>query len=91
MPEISRFLGIIIRMFFVGAEHNPPHFHAYYGSESAIFSISTLEVLEGKLPPRIKGLVIEWAEMHKDELLEKWKLLQKDEVNKHKLKIKPLV
>lgn len=53
MPEISRFFGIIIRMFFVGVEHNPSHFHAYYGSDSAIFSIQNLEVLEGKLSPRV--------------------------------------
>lgn len=91
MPEISRFFGIVIRMFFIGAEHNPPHFHAYYGSESAIFSIKILEVLEGKLPPRVKGLVVEWAEIHKEELLEKWDLLQKDKFEKNKLKIKPLV
>lgn len=91
MPEISRFFGIVIRMFFVGVEHNPPHFHAYYGDESAIFSIKTLEILEGKLSPRVKGLVVEWAEMYKEELLEKWDLLQKDNVEKNKLKIKPLV
>jgi hypothetical protein len=69
------------------ADHNPPHFHAYYGSQSAIFSISNLEVLEGKLPPRIKGLVVEWAEMHQKELMENWELLKKDKFNK----IKPLV
>lgn len=78
-------------MFFFVEEHNPPHFHAYYGSESAIFSIRTLEVLEGRLPPRVKGLVIEWAEIHKDALLEKWELLQNEVVEKDKLKIKPLV
>lgn len=87
MPEISRFLGIIIRMFFVGAEHNPPHFHAYYGNTSAIFAIDTLEVLKGDLPPRIKGLVVEWAEIHKEELKKNWELLKKDKFQK----IKPLV
>jgi hypothetical protein len=87
MPEISRFLGIIIRMFFVTADHNPPHFHAYYGDDSAIFSIDNLEVLKGKLPPRVKGLVIEWAELHKKELEKNWELLKEDKF----CKIKPLV
>lgn len=90
MPEISRFLGIIIRMFFIGAEHNPPHFHAYYGDSSAVFVIDTLEVIVGNLPPRIRGLVVEWAEIHKKELKRNWDLLQKDNFEKiHK--IKPLV
>ncbi len=87
MPEICRFLGIIIRMFFAGKEHNPPHFHAYYGDESAVFSIDTLEVIQGSLPPRVKGLIIEWADLHREELMNNWKLLK---VGKHK-KIKPLV
>ena len=87
MPEISRFLGIIIRMFFARTEHNPPHFHAYYGDYDAVFAIDTLEVLSGKLPPRIKGLVVEWAELHKTELKKNWELLKKDKFNK----IKPLV
>jgi len=87
MPEISRFLGIIVRMFFVSADHNPPHFHAYYGDDSAIFAIDTLEVLKGKLPPRVKGLVVEWAELHKKELEINWELLKEDTYNK----IKPLV
>lgn len=87
MPEISRFFGIIIRMFFVSADHNPPHFHAYYGDESAVFAIDTLEVLKGKLPPRVKGMVTEWAEIHKKELEKNWDLLKKDKFNK----IEPLV
>jgi hypothetical protein len=87
MPEISRFLGIIIRMFFVTSEHNPPHFHAYYGDESAIFAIDNLELLKGRLPPRVQGLVIEWAEIHRKELKENWELLKKDKYKK----INPLV
>ncbi len=59
MPEISRFLGIVIKMFF--DDHSPPHFHAYYGDSEASFSIDSLTILKGNLPPRIKGLVIEWA------------------------------
>lgn len=87
MPEISRFLGIIIRMYFVDSDHNPPHFHVYYGDQSAVFAIDNLEVLKGKLPPRVKGLVIEWAELHKKELAKNWELLKEDKFNK----IKPLV
>lgn len=62
MPEISRFLGIVIRMFY--GDHNPPHFHAIYGDYDASFSIETLEMIEGRLPPRVKGLIIEWATLH---------------------------
>ena len=71
MPEISRFKGIAIRMFFRG-EHNPPHFHARYGSEKAVIAIKDLSILEGHLSPRAMGLVIEWATLHKRELLNDW-------------------
>ena len=85
MPEISRFYGIIIAMFF--DEHNPPHFHARYGEYKISIRIKDLAILSGSLPPRALGLVIEWAEIHKDELLENWEK-SRDE---HKLsKIKPL-
>ena len=87
MPEISRFFGIIIRMFFVSADHNPPHFHAYYGNDSAVFAIDTLELLQGKLPPRVKGMVVEWAELNREELKKNWELLKQDK----RKKIKPLV
>jgi len=68
MPQISRFFGIIISMFY--EEHNPPHFHAYYGDFSAEISINELNLISGKLPSRALGLVIEWASMHQSELLE---------------------
>ena len=85
MPEISRFYGIIIAMFF--DEHNPPHFHARYGEYKISIRIKDLAILSGSFPPRALGLVIEWAEIHKDELLENWEK-SRDE---HKLsKIKPL-
>ena len=70
MPEISRFFGIIIRMFF--DEHNPPHFHAEYAGDEAEFSINTLEILEGQLPRRARALVVEWASLHRRELLANW-------------------
>lgn len=86
MPEISRFLGIIIRMYL--GDHNPPHFHASYSGCKALFSIEPLEMIEGMLPPRIHGVVIEWASMHKDELFDNWNRLQQEQKPK---KIKPLV
>ena len=70
MPEISRFYGIIIKMYF--GDHNPPHFHVQYGSQEAVVGIHTLGVLRGKLPPRIMGMVVEWATMHQEELLADW-------------------
>ena len=62
MPEISRFYGIIIKMYF--AEHNPPHFHAEYQDYKAEYAIITLDLIAGKLPPRAHALVLEWAAKH---------------------------
>jgi hypothetical protein len=70
MPEICRFLGIVIKMFF--DDHNPPHFHAEYGEHEALIDIPHLSVFAGRLPPRVLGLVIEWATMHQQELLDDW-------------------
>ena len=72
MPEISLFLGIIITMNY--NDHAPPHFHARYGGDQAIIEIETLHVLGGRLSPRVMGLVVEWALLHRDELLEDWRL-----------------
>jgi len=85
MPEISRFYGIIIAMFF--DDHNPPHFHARYGADKAAIDIETLRVLEGHLSPRALGLVIEWATQHKDELLSNWNLAKN---SRNPEKIEPL-
>jgi hypothetical protein len=70
MPEISRFLGIIIAMYF--DEHNPPHFHVMYNEYRAVMEIKTLNVSNGTLPARVRGLVEEWAEINRDELLRMW-------------------
>ncbi len=75
MPEISRFLGIIITMCF--NEHNPPHFHARYGEHKAEIAIATLSLIAGRLPPRVLGLVMEWAALHRAELLEDWDLARR--------------
>lgn len=72
MPEISRFFGIVIAMFY--NDHAPPHFHVRYGSERALIGIESLVLLEGRLSPRALGLVMEWAASHQTELLEDWSL-----------------
>lgn len=70
MPEISRFFGIIIRMFY--ADHEPAHFHAIYGGNEALIEIESLTVLRGFLPRRALALVVEWAEAHRTELRQDW-------------------
>jgi len=74
MPKISEFFGIAIYMYY--REHQPPHFHAIYGDEEALIAIDTLAVIAGRLSPRAIGLVSEWASLHKDELLEDWRLAE---------------
>ena len=66
MPEISRFYGIVICIFY--NDHAPPHFHASYAGEKAIIDIQTLSVIQGGLQARALGLVIEWASLHQSEL-----------------------
>ena len=70
MPEITRFYGILIKMFF--SEHNPPHFHAIYGEYNGTFELDPLKMTEGDLPNKAQELVMEWAEKYKDELLKMW-------------------
>jgi hypothetical protein len=72
VPQISRFFGIVIAMYY--NDHAPPHFHARYGEHEATFSIDTLAVLEGSLPQRATALVLEWASQHRDELARDWDL-----------------
>ena len=88
MPELSRFFGIIIRMFAEpGAPHHQPHFHAYYQNDSAVFNIETLEIIGGSLATKERRLVEAWAELHRGELLENWERLQAGNLP---LKIAPL-
>lgn len=77
MPQISRFFGIVISMFF--NDHNPPHFHAQYGEEECLISILDLTVIEGKISGRALGMVIEWATLNQQELLENWEKASKME------------
>jgi len=72
MPEISRFFGVVIRMFF--NDHEPPHFHAEYGEHEALIDINSLKVLRGELPRRALVMVLEWAVFHRDELKRDWDL-----------------
>lgn len=70
MPQISRFFGIIILMYY--DDHNPPHFHARYGSQECLIKIDDLQVLEGKIPQRALQMVLEWAILHQIELSTNW-------------------
>jgi hypothetical protein len=71
VPELSRFLGIVITMFY--REHGPPHFHASYGDFDVEVSIRD-GVVTGQFPKRALRLVLEWYDLHRDELLEDWEL-----------------
>ena len=73
MPVLSRFYGIVIRMYFLQNEHNPPHIHAIYNEDAAAIDFMTGEVLDGNLPPKVLLLVREWIPLHKSELAEIWK------------------
>lgn len=70
MPTISRFFGIVIAMYF--DDHGPPHFHARHAEGAAKIRIDTLEPIESSLGRRQLRLVLAWAELHRDELLENW-------------------
>jgi hypothetical protein len=73
LPEISRFLGIVIGMF--PREHPPAHFHAVYGDHHITVDVESGTV-KGRFPRRALRLVLEWRELHRDELAEAWTLLQ---------------
>jgi hypothetical protein len=72
MPCVSEFYGIAIHMYY--NDHAPPHFHAEYGGHEALFKMDTLQVFRGKVPRRVRALVVEWASQHHDELAENWNL-----------------
>ena len=73
MPEISRFYGIGIKMFFKPKEHEPSHIHALYGEYVGIFDLQSMEMTEGDLPKRAQELVREWLSQNQGELLKMWK------------------
>jgi hypothetical protein len=85
MPEISRFFGIVITMYYL--DHDPPHFHVRYGEQKAVISIETLALLYGRLSPRVLGLLMEWAATNQSKLAENWGLAQQ---NRPLVPIEPL-
>jgi hypothetical protein len=77
MPELSRFYGIVIRMYSEPTtRHGVPHFHAYHAENQAVFSIASAGLMIGYLPPRQRRLVEAWAEIHHDELQTAWRHLE---------------
>lgn len=77
MPEIARFFGVIIRMFTESShQHHRPHFHAYYQDHTVTIAVDSIETLAGSFPSRQRRLVEAWAELHQEELLQDWALLQ---------------
>jgi hypothetical protein len=77
MPCVSQFFGIVIYMYY--NDHLPPHFHAEYGGSEALYEIETLRIYVGKLPRRAHNLVIEWADLHRAELMENWERARRGE------------
>ncbi|MDB5209591.1 MAG: hypothetical protein JWQ30_418 [Sediminibacterium sp.] len=86
MPQISYFLGVIIRMFY--RDHNPPHFHAVYAQYEALIDIEKNELFSGYLPPRVLGIVTEWTALHQKELMDNWQRARNQE---RLMSIEPLV
>ena len=76
MPEITRFYGIVAKIYLIGKEHNPPHIHFIYGERMASFDIRNLKLLEGDLPQKAVAMCLEWLAIHKEELLEMWETQQ---------------
>lgn len=72
MPVIARFYGMIIKMYLLGKEHNPPHIHVMYGEYNAVIDITTLQIIEGDLPGRGISIAQEWAAKYQAELLDMW-------------------
>jgi len=85
MPVISTFYGILIKMFF--DDQAPPHFHAEYAEFKAVIDINRLQLIEGRLPRRALELVLDWAELHQEDLMKDWQLCQ---AQQQPAKIEPL-
>ncbi|MCK9214755.1 MAG: DUF4160 domain-containing protein [Rhodoferax sp.] len=86
MPTICLFYGILVKMYW--DDHAPPHFHVEYAEYRAQYQIETLELLRGTLPRRAHALILEWAALHRAELMENWKLC---ESKQHPKAISPLL
>ena len=72
MPVITRFYGLTIKMYLLGKEHNPPHIHILCGEYNAVIDLQALKLMEGDLPGKGLSMAMEWATLHRDELLEMW-------------------
>jgi hypothetical protein len=72
VPVLSRFYGIVVKMFFQKSEHNPPHIHAVYGEYIGAIDINTLEMIEGDLPNKALNMVTEWMKLHQEKLMTIW-------------------
>jgi hypothetical protein len=72
MPTIAIFYGILIKMYF--DDHLPPHFHAEYGEHEVLVGISPIRILRGTAPKRVQSMILEWAALHQEELLQDWEL-----------------
>ena len=73
VPELSRFYGIVIRMYLIDREHPPEHIHIKYVEYQAVMELTHLNIIEGTLPKRCRQMVREWAEIHQDELIKMWR------------------
>ena len=78
MPSICRFFGIVIYIYH--GDHAPPHFHARYAGNEALYEIGTLRIYRGRLPQRAHNLVLEWADLHRTELMDNWLSAQRHEI-----------
>ena len=87
MPTISEFFGLSIYMYNNGSEHNPPHFHVFYGNDECVIDIKKCKITKGKMPKSKERLLLAWCEIHKDELLQNWEFAIK---NMELKKIAPL-
>ena len=76
MPIISRFFGMIVKMYFLGSEHNPPHVHFIYGEYNGVINLNSLELIEGDLHGKALSLALEWTRAHQNELLTMWETQQ---------------
>ena len=72
MPVISRFYGMLVKMYLLGKEHNPPHIHFIYGEYNGVIDLVEIKLIEGDLPTKALSMAIEWTKKHKEELMEMW-------------------
>jgi len=72
MPVITRFYGMVFKMYLLGSEHDPPHIHVIYGETNAILDLQTIQLTEGDLPPKATKMALEWAAKYQSDLLEIW-------------------